>query len=191
MRLAMLVLLAGSTASADPGDYRVGIAGTLVEQHSNLATDVSRTPGLGVVLDWAKMRSEHFALGAHVGWSSSFNRANLFGAEETTFQQLFEAHMLLEWRAGPAVIGGSFGLGVLDARGSYSDMNGDPDHTDFAFGVRAHVAYTVGSIDSCAFAVTGSASLFSLLHASGVCGGELSCADQATALSLGVAFSPR
>ncbi len=193
MRLAMLSLLSllvGSTASADPADLRIGVAGTVLGQHSNLATDVSRTPGPGVSVDWAKLRSEHLALGAHLGWSSSFNRANLFGAEETTFQQLVEAHLLLEWRAGPAAIGGSFGLDVLDVRGSYSDMNGDPDHTDVAFGVRVQVAVAVGSIDSGTIAVTGSASLFSLLHASGACGGSLSCADQATAFSIGLAFSP-
>ncbi|MDQ3369723.1 MAG: hypothetical protein M3680_30240 [Myxococcota bacterium] len=39
----------------------------------------------------------------------------------------------------------------------------------------------VGATDRGTFAGTGSASLFSLLHASGACGGELSCARQATA----------
>lgn len=160
-------------------------------QHSNLATDVSRIPGPGVSLDWAKMPSQHFAIGTHVGWSSSFNRANLFGAEEKTFQQLIELHMLLECRYDRFAFGGSFGLDMLNVRGSYSDMNGDPDHTDNAFGIRGHLAVDVGSIDSGTFAVTGSASLFSLLHASGACGGELSCAEQATVFSLGLAFRPR
>lgn len=194
MRFAILVMLLASTtvAAADPADFRIGVAATMMGQHSNLATDISRIPGPGVSLDWAKMHSQqHFVLGAHLGWSSSFNRANVFGAEEKTFQQLIEAHMLLEWRYGRVAFGGSFGLDVLDARGNYSDMNGDPDHTDEAFGVRAQIAVDVGSIDSGTFAVTGSASLFSLLHASGVCGGELSCADQATAFSIGLAFRPR
>lgn len=189
----MLVMLLGSTtvAAADPADFRFGAGATMVGQHSNLATNVSQVPGPGLFLDWTKTPSPHFAIGLHFGWGSSFNRADLFGAEEKTFQQLIEAHMLLEGRSGRVAFGASFGVDVLDARGSYSDGNGDPDHTDEAFGTRVHLVIDVGSIDEGTFAVTGSASLFSLLHASGACGGELSCADQATALSIGVAFRPR
>lgn len=192
MRAAIVGILVSSTAFAEPAptDLRVGLVASLMGQHSNLATDVSKTPGPGVFVDWVK-RSEQFAFGAHLGWSSSFNNANLFGAAETTFQQLIEAHALFEWRHGAVSLGGSVGLDVLNVRGSYSDMNGDPDHTDKALGVRAHVAVDVGSISNGTFAVTGSASLFSLLHASGACGGDLSCADQATSFTVGVAFRPR
>jgi hypothetical protein len=200
MRRAFLViLLVGSVADADPTETRFGLTATRTVQETQSPTDESQIPGPGLALDWVKVRSESHALGLHLAWNSGFNSttSNSMPSHEESFDSLLQIHFLFELRDGPVTIGFGTGIDVLHRRAHYTDPLPFPDSsssytkTDKALGAHLQVGVEVGKIDRGTFSIVGSAGLFSLFQLAKLCDGELSCARQATTLSLGVAFSPR
>lgn len=191
--IVLALITSTSIATAEPM-LRIGIGAARTSQPSSLERDPSTTAGPSISLDVIPRR-EGFVIGAHFGWSASFNTypaAGTPGLERNALDQLFEAHAMLEWHRGRVSLGASLGVDVIDSHGTYSLMNqGEASDRDTGIGARLHVDVDVASFSRGTLAVTGSAALSSLLAASGACNGSFSCAPQGTSIGLGVTFRPR